>query len=58
MFIQKLFGHFSKRWPRMYTQRERKLGKFDSFKRISFVWRPLLINLKTFTQLDGNEKKG
>ena len=54
MFIQKLFGHFSKRWPRMYTQRERKLRKFDSFKRISFVWRPLLINLKTFTQLDGN----
>ena len=54
MFIQKLFGHFSKRWPRMSTQRERKLGKFDSFKIISFVWRPLLINLKTFTQLDGN----
>ena len=47
-FIQKFFGHFSKRWPRINTQRERKLGKFDSYRRISFVWRPLLTNLKGF----------
>ena len=26
----------------------RKLGKFDSFTRLSFVWRPLVINLKGF----------
>ena len=31
MIMIKLFGDFPKRWPRMNTQRERKLGKFDSF---------------------------
>ena len=29
----------------MNTQRERKLGNFDSFKKLSFVWTILLINL-------------
>ena len=48
IFIQKLFWHFPKRWPRMNTQRERKLGKFDSFTRLSFVWGTLLIDLKGF----------
>ena len=48
VFTQKLFGRFPKQWPRMNTQRERKLGKFDSFSRLSFAWRPLLINLKGF----------
>ena len=38
IFIQKLFRHLPKRWPKMNTQRERKLGKFDSFTRLSFVW--------------------
>ena len=32
----------------MNIQRERKLGKFDSFRKISIVWRELLINLKGF----------
>ena len=32
----------------MNTERERKLRKFDSFTRLSFVWRRLLINLKGF----------
>ena len=48
IFIQKLFEHFPKRWPRMNTQKERKLGKFDSLTRLSFVWGALLINLKGF----------
>ena len=46
--MQKLFGHFPKRWSRMNTQTVRKLGKFDSFTKLSFVWRILLINLKGF----------
>ena len=29
-----------------YTERERELGKFDSFWKLSFVWRTWLINLK------------
>ena len=33
---------------RIHRQRERKLGKFNSFTGLSFVWRPLLINLKGF----------
>ena len=32
----------------MNTQRERKLGKFDSFTRHSFAWKLLLINLTGF----------
>ena len=39
-----LFRHFRKRWPRINKQRERKLGKFDLFTRLSFVWRTLLIH--------------
>ena len=39
-FIYRLFGHFPKQWLRMNTQRERKLGKFNSYIRLSFVWRP------------------
>ena len=42
VFTQKLFGHFPKPGTRMNTQRERKLGKFHSFKRLSFVRRTLL----------------
>ena len=48
MFIQKLFEYFSKRWPIMNAQRERKLRKFDSFRKLSFVWRTFLINLRGF----------
>ena len=35
--MQKLSGHFPKQWPRMNTQREIKLGKLDSFTRLSFL---------------------
>ena len=42
-FIQKVFGHFPKRWPRMNN-----LGKFYSFTNLLFLWRILLINLKGF----------
>ena len=34
--MQKLFEHFPKQWPRMNTQRERKLGKFHSFRGYSY----------------------
>ena len=33
----------------MNTQREKRLGKFDSFRKLSFVWRTLLLNLKGFS---------
>ena len=42
----------------MNKQRERKLGKFDLFTRLSIVWRTLLINLKGFhTNLMENKKE-
>ena len=46
ILIQKLFGHFPRQWSKTNTQKERKLGKFDSFTRLSLVWRLLLTNSK------------
>ena len=39
---------FSEALGQNYVQAERKLGKFDSFRKRSFVWRILLIILKGF----------
>ena len=56
--MKKLFGQSPKRWPRVNTQRERKLGKFDLFTRLLFVLRILLINLIDFrTTLKAHKRK-
>ena len=39
IFIRKLFGHFLKRWPKMNTKSETKLWKFDSIRKLPFVWK-------------------
>ena len=39
------------------TKRERKLGKFDSFRKLSFIWRTLLINLRDFRTIWWTKKK-
>ena len=57
MFIQKLFEYFPKRWPRKNAQRERKLAKFDSFRKLSLVWRTLLTNLGGFRTTYGKKKE-
>ena len=54
---QKLFEDFPKRWPRIRVQRERKLGRFDSFRKLSFVWRTLLITFRGFRTTWWEKKK-
>ena len=61
LWYRYLYGNcwniFPNKWPRMNAQRERKLGKFDSLRKLSFVWRTLLINLRSFRTTWWKKKK-
>ena len=56
VFVKILFGHFPKRQQRINTQKERKLGKFESVRRLPFVKATWLIKLKAFPQVDAKQK--